>query len=542
MDTGKIGNFEEDYLSLTGAKEKSRRLVINTVKIPVKDKTGKITGIFGLFWDITDRKKAEEDVKALNKQIEYILGATKTGLDIIDSNYNLIYIDPEWKKVYGDPAGKKCYEYFMGRKSVCEGCGLAKAIKTKKIVVSEEILAKEGNRPIQVTSIPFQDEKGNWLVAEVNTDISERKKYEEELRVSERKFRTIFENARDGILVAEPDTKKIRMHNRAISQMLGYSAEELAGLSIMDIHPEKELPHVLQQFERQSMGEITLAKDIPVKRKDGSIFYADINAAVISLDGKKFMVGFFHDITPERVAVIERARAEKMQTAADMKSRLMSTVSHEFRSPLAAIKEGIALVLEGLIGQINPEQKDTLHTAKKNVDRLNRLVENVLTLGKIEAGKMEIVREDSDINQLALETARSIYVLANDKGIDLEIKVDEKIPKISLDSDRITQVITNLLSNAIKFTAQGKVALTTKLESDAVHVTVEDTGPGIEPEDIPKLFDIFETLGGTRLAKGGTGLGLFISKDIISAHKGKIWVESTPGKGSVFHFTLPLKI
>ncbi|HPM43447.1 MAG TPA: HAMP domain-containing sensor histidine kinase, partial [Candidatus Omnitrophota bacterium] len=235
-------------------------------------------------------------------------------------------------------------------------------------------------------------------------------------------------------------------------------------------------------------------------------------------------------------------RAEKMQATADMKSRLMSTVSHEFRSPLAAIKEGIALVLEGLIGQINNEQKDILHTAKKNVDRLNRLVENVLLLGKIESGKMEIAREDSDINQLVLETARSIYVLASDKGIDLEIKVDEKIPKVSLDPDRITQVVTNLLSNAIKFTSKGKITVTTKLEGDAVHVTVEDTGPGIEPQDAPKLFDTFETLGGTRLAKGGTGLGLFISKDIITAHKGKIWVESTPGKGSAFHFTLPLKI
>jgi signal transduction histidine kinase len=118
-------------------------------------------------------------VKALQRQIEFILGATKTGLDIIDTNFNLRYIDPEWAKIYGDPTGRKCYEYFMGRSAPCPGCGIPKALETKSRIVTEEILAKEGNRPIQVITIPFQDEKGEWLLAEVNVDITERKRAEE---------------------------------------------------------------------------------------------------------------------------------------------------------------------------------------------------------------------------------------------------------------------------------------------------------------------------------------------------------------------------
>src|SRR4030042_4030444 len=134
--------------------------------------------------EITERKKAMEELSTLKKQIEFILGVTKTGLDIINPEFNIRYIDPEWQKVYGDPKGKKCYEYFMGRDRVCPGCGIIKALETKKIIVTEEILVKEGSRPVQVTTIPFQNESGEWLVAEVNVDLTARKKTEEELKRS----------------------------------------------------------------------------------------------------------------------------------------------------------------------------------------------------------------------------------------------------------------------------------------------------------------------------------------------------------------------
>lgn len=142
----------------------------------VKKRTAKLEA------EIAERKRAEAEAYALKQQIEFILGVTKTGLDIIDSKYNIRYIDPEWKKVYGDPKGRKCYEYFMGRKGPCPCCGVTLAIRTKKPVVTQEILAKEGNRHIEVTTIPFKSKEGEWLVAEVNVDITERKKIEEEQR------------------------------------------------------------------------------------------------------------------------------------------------------------------------------------------------------------------------------------------------------------------------------------------------------------------------------------------------------------------------
>ena len=126
-------------------------------------------------------RQAEEEIRTLKQQMEFILGVTKTGLDIIDSEFNIRYIDPEWAKIYGDPTGKKCHQYFMDRNEVCPDCGIPKALNTKKVAVTEEVLVKEDNRPIQVTTIPFQNSKGEWLVAEVNVNISEHKRIEETL-------------------------------------------------------------------------------------------------------------------------------------------------------------------------------------------------------------------------------------------------------------------------------------------------------------------------------------------------------------------------
>lgn len=157
------------------------------IKVPSSDFVGKLARAFdGMARELEETTKNREDLlkalsqanaeaKRLREQIEFILGATNTGLDIIDADFNIRYIDSEWRKIYGDPAGKKCYAYFMDRTEVCPNCGIVKALKTMRREVTEETLPKENNRPIQVTTIPFQDENGEWLVAEVNVDITERK-------------------------------------------------------------------------------------------------------------------------------------------------------------------------------------------------------------------------------------------------------------------------------------------------------------------------------------------------------------------------------
>ncbi|NQT32439.1 MAG: PAS domain-containing protein, partial [Candidatus Omnitrophica bacterium] len=158
----------------------------------------------------------EDELKTLRKQMEFALGVTKTGLDIIDLDFNIVYVNPGWQKIYGDYKGRKCYEYFAGRKTMCPTCGIPKALETKEPVTVEEILPKEGDRPIQVTTIPFQNDKGEWLVAEVNVDITERKKAEEELQ---RKTHDLDERVKElGLLYAM--SQQMAERDRSVDDVL----------------------------------------------------------------------------------------------------------------------------------------------------------------------------------------------------------------------------------------------------------------------------------------------------------------------------------
>jgi PAS domain S-box-containing protein len=152
---------------------------------PLRDPGGgSVTAIVGAIKDVTERRAAEDKLSETRRQLEFIIGVTRTGIDIIDAGFTLRYVDPEWQKTYGPYEGKKCYDYFMKRDAVCPGCGIPRALETKEVTVTEETLPGEDNRVIEVHTIPFQAEGGEWMVAEFNIDITERKKADESIRTS----------------------------------------------------------------------------------------------------------------------------------------------------------------------------------------------------------------------------------------------------------------------------------------------------------------------------------------------------------------------
>jgi signal transduction histidine kinase len=235
---------------------------------------------------------------------------------------------------------------------------------------------------------------------------------------------------------------------------------------------------------------------------------------------------------------------KKLKAMYEMQKEFTSTVSHELRTPLASIKMAIDLVVKRTVGEINREQEDVLGRAKNNVDRLRRLIDDILDLTKIESGKLSMNFLMNDIHGAVREVIEAQKDVAEGRGLYLKTEFDEKIGPVPFDRDRMIQVLNNLLGNAIKFTGQGGIIVKTRDKSAENHIMVSviDTGKGIGQEDIPKLFQKFQQLESAETnEEGGTGLGLAICKEIIARHGGKIWVESKPGEGTAFHFVLPIQ-
>lgn len=220
-----------------------------------------------------------------------------------------------------------------------------------------------------------------------------------------------------------------------------------------------------------------------------------------------------------------------------MKSNFVANVAHELKTPLTIIKGNLDNIDQGLAGEVQVKQKEILGDVFKVINRLSRLINDLLDLSKIESGKMELNKEGLDIVALAGEVIETFEILAAGKKIGLVKEFPEKAVTVNADKDKLTQVFINLISNAIKFTDKGSVTVRIiELQGEA-QVEIHDTGPGIPQDQADKIFDKFVRVVAEK--KEGTGLGLPIAKDIIALHKGRIRVESESGKGSRFIFIMP---
>ena len=278
-----------------------------------------------------------------------------------------------------------------------------------------------------------------------------------------------------------------------------------------------------------------------LQKPSGTKIWFSGNSTPSPGENEIFFDGILTDITERKALEAERRSVLNIKASTEAKSKFTAMVSHELRSPLAVTKEALDIVAEGMVGSVNDEQKDILRVAKSNIDRLSRLINNVLDFHKIESGKMEFDILENDLNEAVTEVIRSMSVLARRKGLELKMELEKDLPRIKFDRDRIIQVLTNLVSNAINSTEKGSVTVASKKENNVVHVCVKDTGSGIPPEDMSKLFHPFGLASNMKgKKKSSTGLGLAISREITLAHHGKIWAESEVGKGTTSHFTLPL--
>ena len=492
--------------------------------------------------EITARRKVEETLCDSESRIRTILDTAVDGIIIIDERGIVLMFNQAAERIFGyraEEALDRNVALLMSKpdKSAHNGY-ISNYLKTgiKKIIgIGREVTGqrKDGTKfpmELSVSEVPLTEKV---IFTGFLRDITDRKQAEEKLRTSEERLSGFMESATDAFFLFDSELNLVDL-NETGSRLFGLNKEEVVGKNILDLSPGiKETGRYDKYRKVIKTGEPLFINDFVPHPKFGNIHLA--------LKAFKAGEGLGYIVTD--ITELKKTE-EEMREALSIKSAFTSTVSHELRTPLTAIKEGIGIVLDGSAGEINEDQKDFLDTAKRNVDRLHRLINDVLDFTKLESGKAELRMKENDINKTIEEATATQKSVAEGKGLYLKTSLSSDLEKIEFDSDRIVQVLTNLLNNAIKFTAKGGITVESGRDAQekAVRVQVEDTGPGIKKEDFSKLFVEFQQVGGSKYRKpGSTGLGLAICKQIVAGHGGRIWVESVEGAGADFIFTLPLK-
>ena len=372
-------------------------------------------------------------------------------------------------------------------------------------------------------------------------DITRRKKAEEELL----KFKLGIERSDEIIFMTDLDGKIIYV-NPAFEKIYGYSKEEAMGKTPRILKSGLAPPEVYKQFWDTLLAKKVVSGELINKTRDGHILNIEGSAnPILSAHGD--VVGFLavqRDITERKKAEYLRIENERLAAADKTKSEFLANMSHELRTPLNASIGFSELLNMGMAGELNEKQKHYVDNILTSNNFFLTLINDILDLSKIEAGKIELVQEKISVPVTINETLILIKEKAMKHKVLLKMEFDPELEYIEADKQRFKQILFNLLSNAVKFSKDkgGTITITAKKEGDMANISVSDTGIGIKEEFIGRLFQKFDQLEpGISQKYGGTGLGLSITKQLVEMHGGKIWAQSKYGEGSTFTFTLPIK-
>jgi signal transduction histidine kinase len=343
----------------------------------------------------------------------------------------------------------------------------------------------------------------------------------EKSQAATRQIEALVQASRSGVLLVD-GRARVAFVNSAFRRLFALDDHELTGWPVAAV--EAAARRVLGTQSLQG-DDRELEVHLPGEPKPRVL--RSYSAQVAGASGEPIgWMGVYDDVTRDRE--VDR-----------MKTEFISTVSHELRTPLTSIKASMALLLGENPG-LDEESTGLLEVSKRNADRLVRLVNDILDVSKIEAGRLQLDPKDHEVGALCAEAVASLSGFAQNVGVAVRTEIADGLPRVRADSDRVVQVLTNLLSNALKFSPCGAtVDLRAGRRGAAVFFEVRDSGPGIPLEFRDKLFTRFAQADRARREQEGTGLGLAISRALVLAHGGEIWVESEPGKGAAFFFTLP---
>jgi PAS domain S-box-containing protein len=363
---------------------------------------------------------------------------------------------------------------------------------------------------------------------------------ERALEKSEEKFRSIMENSSDAIFITNQKGKYV-YSNKAASDMLGYSATEIAGKTFADISPPDKIEEYSDVFKHILTEGKKILTEIELLKKDGNFISTDLSAVLLP-DGTVY--GSCRDISERKKAELSLRENEKqlIRLNAD-KDMFISILGHDLKSPFTSLLGLSGALLEDFNKLNNDEIVYYLNHINKAAQNTYNLLENLLNWTRAQSGKIPFNPQIISFDNICNNTIAVLFPGADAKSITINYNAAD-ITEVFADIDMVKTILRNLVSNAIKFTNKnGVINISTIKTQRGTTISVSDNGIGIEPDNLAKLFDISQVLSTTGTSEEtGTGLGLLLCKEFVEKHGGKIWVESEIGKGSIFYFSLPDKI
>jgi PAS domain S-box-containing protein len=484
--------------------------------------------------DITERKKVEEARKISEERLYRFMESATDAFSIWDSELNLLSLNDSELKMF--PSGTK-KEELIGSNIRVLSPGIEKTnryekyrnvIETGEPCYIDEFIVHPRFGSMYMSIRAFKVGDGMGLIT---TDITERIMAVKALQESEELNRSIIETATDAFIGMD-SCGLITDWNKQAERIFGIPHKDAIGRSFAEtiLAPDQRDMYISEIGSFMATGKYPFLKEhveLTAIHSDGHEFPVQIKVWPIRLGEEHRFNAFVEDIS-------ERMKLQKM------KDEFVSTASHELRTPLTTMKEGISQISEGILGPTTKEQDEFLEIIIEDINRLTRIINDLLDMSRIDAEMVYLKIERVDLYDLVKSIFKVFNPRAVEKGLEIRTQFPKERVKVNIDRDKILQVFTNLLDNSIKFTQKGYIGISVSGNGDHAECSVTDTGKGIPEDELPRIFDKFQQFGKMKNPKEkGSGLGLYIVKKIVELHNGEIRVESQPNKGSKFSFTLP---
>jgi PAS domain S-box-containing protein len=511
--------------------------------------------IYAVFSDITEQRAADLEVRNTRKLLSDVLAAA--------SELSIIATDTDGLITIFNTGAERMLGYrseeIVGRQSpailhlpeevAARGRELSAAfgrpIEGFRVFVEKPERAgselrewtyvhKDGHRiPVSLVVTTMRDAAGEVIgYLGIAEDITERKQAEKALREQAQHTQDILNNMVDGIITIDQDGI-VMSYNPAAERIFGYSAEEVRGQNVRMLMPNPYRDAhdgYLRNYQTTGVARVIgVGREVEGQRKDGSLLPIDLAVSEITHHGRPIYVGVVRDIT-------ERKRLERM------KSEFVSTVSHELRTPLTSISGALGLISGGALGRLPEQVREMIDIARNNSQRLTYLINDLLDMEKLAAGKMHFDMQPQALLPLVAQAVEANRIYGAERRVTIAMPRQAADIEVWVDSQRLMQVLSNLLSNAIKYSPEeGVVEIGVESRGRSVLVTVTDHGPGVPTAFQRRIFQKFAQADASDTRqKGGTGLGLAITKELVERMGGRTGFNSVEGEGACFYFELPV--